>query len=358
MEFQLQKSIQTAKEEFMSNLLSSYNTQPALLFRYISDLSKPSLSPKSILHLSEIVSDPLSICEIFNNYFHSTFSHSNSHAALSISDNFPAPQSSLSQITLDPLSIYKLMLCLDSNKLSTGCDGIPNVIYKTCADSLYEPISHLFNLCLQTGYFPQEWKLHKICPIPKKGNLLLVENYRPISLLCSISKIFEAAVLEKIAPFIHPKISATQFGFMPNRSCLSALLSSYAYVFDSIDKNLPVDAVFLDFAKAFDTVPHNELLFKLWCLGITGPLWNWFRAYLFNKHHFVSLGGVNSKSLPVLSGFHRGASWDLCCFSFTSTTYPPQLSTPSAFSLQTMANYCIRLQVSITLTPSRKTYIR
>ena len=99
----------------------------------------------------------------------------------------------------------------------------------------------MFNLCLQTESSPQEWKMHKICPIPKKGDPLLVHNYRPISLLCVLSKVFEKAVYDQIISFIHPKISKNQFGFMPNRSCLTELLTSYAYVFESIDNKKPID---------------------------------------------------------------------------------------------------------------------
>ena len=91
------------------------------------------------------------------------------------------------------------MLCLDSNKLSTGCDGIPNVIYKTCSMSLSRTCSiFVYKQLLSPGV-----EVTQNLPNPKE--ILLVENYRPISLLCSISKIFEAAVLEKIAPFIHAK---------------------------------------------------------------------------------------------------------------------------------------------------------
>ncbi len=73
------------------------------------------------------------------------------------------------------------------------------------------------------------------------------------------------------------KISKCQHGFLKNRSCLSQLLCSYAFIQEEIGNSCAVDAVYLDFKKAFDSVCHNELLFKLWKLGITGPLWLWFK---------------------------------------------------------------------------------
>ena len=123
---------------------------------------------------------------------------------------------------------------------------------------------HIFNISLQCSVFPQEWKTHKICPIPKKGDLSNVQNYRPISLLCTMSKVFERAVYDQIISFIRPKIANCQFGFMQKRSCLTALLSSYNHIVNSIDNNKATDVIYLDLQKAFDSVPHQELLFKLW----------------------------------------------------------------------------------------------
>ena len=154
---------------------------------------------------------------------------------------------------------------------------------------------------------PDEWKVHKIVPVPKTSDLSRVQNYRPISLLCILSKVLESIVYSKIIDFIRPQISNFQFGFLSNRSCLTQLLSSFSYIFSSIESKHPCDVVFLDFVKAFDTIPHQELLFKLWAHGITGPLWHWFKAYLNNRQHYVSVEGESSHVLPVKSGVPQGS---------------------------------------------------
>ena len=135
------------------------------------------------------------------------------------------------------------------------------------------------------------------CPIPKRGDRLNISNYRPISFLCT-SKVLEKAVYNKIISFIRPRLSKQQFGFLQGRSCLSQLLTSFAQVFNDLDRGAAgIDAVFLDFRKAFDSVPHNELLFKLWRTTITSKLWLWFQEYLschrqtlctFRKYFFSS----------------------------------------------------------------------
>ena len=88
---------------------------------------------------------------------------------------------------------------------------------------------------------------------------------------------------------------------------MSQLLLSFNFIYDHLDKNIPADVIYLDFKKAFETVPHNELLLKLWKLGITGPLWTWFLAYLTGRYHFVTIDGASSTPLPVISGVPQGS---------------------------------------------------
>ena len=158
---------------------------------------------------------------------------------------------------------------------------------KACATSLTEPVTYICYLSLRTNTFPADWKDHKICPIPKRGDLLLINNYRPISLLPILSKVFESIVYKKIIDFIRPQVNKHQFGFLKNRSCLSQMLAFFSNIFKNIEKKKPSDILYLNFSKAFDTVPHDELLLKLWRIGITGSLWYWMKLYLSNRHHII-----------------------------------------------------------------------
>jgi len=81
----------------------------------------------------------------------------------------------------------------------------------------------------------------------------------------------------------------------------------FAHILEAVDDHNSTDFVYLDFIKAFDSVPHDELLFKLWTIGIIGPLWYWFKNYLSNRQHFVSFGGSTSSRLPVRSGVPQGS---------------------------------------------------
>ncbi len=195
-------------------------------------------------------------------------------------------------------------------------------IYKFCASSLVHTVFLLFTVIMESHSIPADWKVHKLFPLHKKGSVSEVSNYRPISLLSILHKVLEVIVYSKIIDFIYPKISKTQFGFIRNRSTLQQLLLSYNSVFNSVESKRHTEIVFLDFAKAFDSVPYNELLYKLWLTGITGPLWLFFKDYLQNRKHFVEVEGCKSDLLPVKSGVPQGSVLlDLCFFLFMLTTY-------------------------------------
>ena len=155
---------------------------------------------------------------------------------------------------------------------------------------------------LWNGYF-----IHSICPIYKSGDKSKIKNYRPISLLCIVSKVFESLVFAKIKDFVTNSISSNQYGFLSNRSTVQQLLTMLNQIVMAFDENTTVDCIYLDYRKAFDSIPHNDLLLKLWHFCITGDLWEWFKAYLTSRKQYVSISSTPSDFLPVLSGVPQGS---------------------------------------------------
>ena len=185
-----------------------------------------------------------------------------------------------------------------------GIDGIGPRLLKFGTTALYQPIHYLFSLSLSQQYIPEEWRIHCITPIHKSGDRSSVKNYRPISLPCTISKVFERIVYNAVSEFVIQSIELTRFGFLQKHSTLQQLL---ILVDKIMSPSKHTDVVYLDFKKAFDNVAHNELLAKLWSFGITGNLWNWFRAYLLNHSQCVRVNHVISSTLPVISGVPQGS---------------------------------------------------
>ena len=152
-----------------------------------------------------------------------------------------------------------------------------------------------------------DWKTHIISPVYKSGNKSAVNNYRPISLLCVVSKVLERIIFNKISDFITVAISPNQFGFLCGRSCTQQLLLFLNDIYDSAANKIQTDVLYLDFRKAFDTIPHNKLLEKLYKIGISGNLWKWFHCYLANRVQCVRVNHKLSDMLPVLSGVPQGS---------------------------------------------------
>ena len=190
-----------------------------------------------------------------------------------------------------------------------GVDCIGSKLLKQCASALYIPLHHLFSLSIFNHAIPSEWKHHSITPIFKSGERTSVNNYRPVSLLCIASKVLERLIYNYLCKFIisNDIISQFQFGFLKHRFTTQQLLVYLDRVYHILNSNDGCDVIYLDFKKAFDTVPHHELLSKIWNIGITGSVWLWIREYLTNRVQHVSINGCNSAILPVLSGVPQGS---------------------------------------------------
>ena len=164
--------------------------------------------------------------------------------------------------------------------------------------AIAHPCHHLFTLCLQSCCIPLEWCIHSISLVFKCGDKSMVRNYRPISLLCNISKVLERLIYDGIIDTVSKYIVDSQFGFLQHRSTLQQLLIYFEDIFHALSEKASVDVIYLDLSKAFDSVQHNELLVKLW---------QWFQFYLSNRSQFVKINGQLSEPLPVISGVPQGS---------------------------------------------------
>lgn len=150
--------------------------------------------------------------------------------------------------------VFEVLSSLNPNK-AMGIDGIGPRVLKNCALAIYQPLQHLFQTSISQHKVPAEWKIHCITPIHKSGDRSSVTNYRPISLLCSISKVLERIIYNKLVELLETALAHSQFGFLKGRSALQQLLVFYNNIFES---KCQTDVIYLDFAKAFDSVPHNS----------------------------------------------------------------------------------------------------
>ena len=298
----------TAKSEYEAELIhSAAGTKNSKIFEYIRSITGNCSIPRSVSYNSVVSCSDADSANLFNSNFHSIFTKSSFPTPNP--DDLPSPTTFLGSISITETQVLNSLINLDPNK-SMGAGNIGPKVKKThCALAIYEPLHHLFNLSLSQQVIPTEWKRHAITPIHKSGNRSLVENYRPISLLCCVSKVLEFIVFNHISEFVVSNISVCQFGFVRHRSSVQQLLVSINSILHYLDGTIKshVDMIFLNFRKAFDSVSHNELLVKLWHIGITGDLWYWFRAYLTNRKQYVYINNYHSSLLPVISGVPQGS---------------------------------------------------
>ena len=214
----------------------------------------------------------------------------------------------LSDINLSAERVRKFV-CMLPNKFSRSPDGIPSAVLKVLSYELCTPLYILFKMSIDSGTCPLQWKNADITPIYKKGDASQVSNYRPISILPAMCRLFERILADDINFHLYHNrlITDAQYGFVKGRSTELQLLNCSKMWINAIDSNKFVDTVYIDFSKAFDTVSHRKLLHKLTNYGITGNILQWFSSFLCDRKQRVKIGDVYSSYASVSSGVPQGS---------------------------------------------------
>lgn len=222
--------------------------------------------------------------------------------------NIAEPEKSFALINTDPEEVERLILGL-KNECSIGWDGISNRFLKENRDFLIPPLTYICNLCFEFGIFPNDLKKSIIIPIYKNGDRNSVNNFRPISILPSISKILERLMNNRLVRYLEQNkiLSSNQFGFRCGNSTDDAVHKLTRFISEGLDKRKKTIAVFLDLAKAFDTVSVRILVSKLQKIGIRGDQLALFKNYLTGRYQSVKLGNHISDWLPVTHGVPQGS---------------------------------------------------
>lgn len=213
----------------------------------------------------------------------------------------------IEEVSFPPFLVYSKLSKLP-NKLSCGPDTIPCLLFKKLALSLAEPLSIVFSNSFDHGVLPSHWLKANVIPIYKnKGSDNLPSNYRPISLTCTACKVMEQIIYDAIYEHVKCKISKSQHGFLSGKSTVTQLLETLNDWTSALDQGKVVDVVYIDVAKAFDTVSHPKLLHKLHTYGISGKLLGWLKAFLSNRSQNVVVDSVQSHPGDVISGIPQGS---------------------------------------------------
>ena len=204
--------------------------------------------------------------------------------------------------------VTKVIMNLDLSKVS-GPDCIPMVVLKDCETELSYILAELFNKCLKESCFPDCWKVSSVVPVFKNvGERSNAKNYRPVSLLSVVSKVFEKLVNNRIVDHLEKcgLFSDFQYGFRSSRSTADLLTVVSDRIARAFNRSGATQAVALDISRAFDRVWHAGLLHKLKSYGISGPIFSLFSSFLSNRQLRVVLDGKSSQECSVNAGVPQG----------------------------------------------------
>jgi hypothetical protein len=310
------KILRASKSLYYDAKFTQYAKNPKKTWETLNELTSSSKNKStkipSLITPNETITEPTAIAEEFNSFF--------SQAGQQISDSVPltnvTPESYLPPIdapafelgNTGPIHVSDLIKSFPS-KTSLDIDGISLKLLKYIKIEISTPLAYIFDLSLTEGIFPNKLKINRTVPIFKAGDSKKCDNYRPISLIPTLSKILEKMVATKLTNFlqINKLLYKHQYGFQRGLSTEQNLISVTNFIGTALNKGNFCIGVFLDLRKAFDTCSHRILLTKLSKLGVNGTALQWFRSYLTDRHQKVEVNNHLSSSLPINCGVFQGS---------------------------------------------------
>ena len=311
----LAQILKTAEKEHYQDLFRKYKDNMkkswGIIKRMVNRNQVQSYQTKFKLEDGRVINDKFNISKHFNDFF--------TYVGPNLAKHIP-------KVNINPLSFMKEALKetlfispvteTEINKIvralkdsATGHDDISSQFLKLALNSIVDPLTHICNMSLTEGVFPNTLKVANVIPLYKSDDPMCFNHYRPVSLLCILSKVFEKIMYDRLLNFVDKfdLLYAHQYGFRKNRSTYMALLSLVDNLTRALENGEHVVGVYLDFSKAFDTVDHMILLQKFYHYGVRGCAHDWFTSYLSNRSQFVTYNGVKSNLNNVKCGVPQGS---------------------------------------------------
>lgn len=306
--------IRSAKQAYYRKSFNEYRGDSRKTWQTINEIisRKSRKIPVTSLNVDGVsITNPDDLSDTFNNHF-ATIGPKLASEIDNSSCNDPLMYftGTDKKFELSPINSDQVLILL--NKLNkskaVGLDQISARLIRECADLICNPIRDIFNQSIIQGVFPEDWKSARVTPLFKDGSRDDLNNYRPISVISVIAKVFERIIYDQVYEYLeeHGVLCNSQSGFRATHSTVTALLEAtdtWAY---NIDHGKINAVVFLDLKKAFDTVDHEILLIKLSHYGIQGNAYRWFKSYLEHRTQRCSVNGALSNTRVLSCGVPQG----------------------------------------------------
>ena len=320
---QLQKVKRASKKLYYQTKCNEFRSNTRKLWKTINKLCNSQNDKSSVVSLLKIgdrrCGNSQLIADEFGNYFSNvgeSYAKKIKKSNKNIHDYLGMIQNSQKSIFMEPCTVVETKRLLTSlpNKGSSGVDNINNILLKKIANEVATPLTHLINSSIEQGVFPDIMKCALVVPLYKAKSREDVTNYRPISLLMTLSKVIEKVVYKRVYNYLHStgQLYESQYGFCNNHSCEHTIGELLGNIVKNQQLGKDTVSIMLDLSKAFDTLQHTVIFQKLEKYGIRGPALAWFKSYLTNRTLCVKCTDQNrdnhiSKRHKVLYGMPQGS---------------------------------------------------
>ena len=301
---------QDHKDRLAKKISDQQSADPRLWWKLVKEFYSNSASQKQLqkplIADNKIVSEDYDKANALNDYFTSQCQLDTQGATLP--DIETDDGHNLYMINITSSTVKDILEILDTSK-SSGPDEVSAKFLKNTSKAIAPILSKIFNFSMHTAVFPDQWKLAYVTPLHKKNEEYLCQNYRPISLLPCLSKVFERCVFKDVYNYLirTKKISTLQAAYSPGSSTEYQLLELYHIIAKSMEEGKAIRFIFCDVSKAFDKVWHEGVIHKLKKSGVRGKLLQWFESYLSNRRQCVIINGTKSDIKNISAGVPQGS---------------------------------------------------
>ena len=302
---EINQELQKAYANYINRLLDPEEDKPGAIkrfYRYIKHLRQESTGVSTLKAGGKISATAEEKANACNAQFQSAFSmEDQATMPQPHGERFPR----MPDLNITENGVLKLLEGLNPSKAS-GPDQVPARVLKECAKPLAPVIADFYQQSIDEARLPYDWKQQYVHPVFKKGSRSDPANYRPVALTCILCKTLEHIIASNLHCHLeeHGFLSDAQHGFRKLRSCETQLYATLQDFFDTLEAGGRLDAVVLDFSKAFDKVPHERLMSKLLHCGVQGSTRRWIRHWLIGREEWVV---VESDTCSVTSGVPQGS---------------------------------------------------
>jgi Reverse transcriptase (RNA-dependent DNA polymerase)/Endonuclease-reverse transcriptase len=346
---QIDVKISNFKNEKWSNLVSNLSTDDHSAWKVTKALTRQTSRIPPLKQNNSYICDPQQKAELLANTLQESFSPNPPKdgekihfisTGLQVANEMSKPND-FKPKKYRPSQIKNFLKKLKRRK-APGPDDIPNEALINLPDSAVKYLTNLINAMLRIGYFPQNWKLAKVLMLPKPGkDHSDPNNYRPISLLSTLSKVAEKAILLRLNRFLHIKklIRHEQFGFRSQHSTVHQAVRVMDDITAELNKNRPTAMLLIDLQKAFDRVWHDGLIHKLINLNVPIYITRILHSYLSSRSFYVDLNGYKSSIKPIKAGVPQGSLLGPVLFNIYINDMPSSEKTKLAIYADDTAVY-------------------